>query len=147
MANKEFGSVSFNLLIVKKDKCKESDPVADKYVAFATNLPCRTSEELAETIPETYRMRWIEEIAFRVIKSVMGKTCSNALHYRILLFHLALLWYTLWKCTKYADMQHEFIAGGSDFTLLEFMSCMIDAIKKFLRWEKNRGNFLDMLRC
>ena len=57
MSSKEFGSVSFNLLIVKKDKFKESDPVEDRYVAFATNIPCRTKEDLVKTIPETYRKR------------------------------------------------------------------------------------------
>ena len=129
MENKEFGSVSFNLLIVKKDNFKESDPVEDQYMVFATNMPCRTKEELVETIPETYRERWIIETAFRVIKDVKGKTCSNKLHVRIFLFCFALLLYCLWKCVKYVDMLQDFLAGGADVTITEFLESINRGLK------------------
>ena len=83
MSSKEFGSISFNLLIIRKDKYKESDPIIDQYVVFATSLPCRTKKELIKIIPKTYRQRRIIETAFRVIKDVKGKTCSNKLHIRV----------------------------------------------------------------
>ena len=120
MKNQEFGSDSFNLLVIKKDNFKESDPIRDQYVAFATNMPCRTKGELVETIPETYWERWIIATTFRVIKDVKGKTCSNKLHVRIFLFCFALLLYCLWKCTKYMDMLQDFLAGGADVTIAEF---------------------------
>lgn len=142
MENDEFGSVSSNLLIVKKDGCKESDPVAEQYVAFATSLPCRTREDLVKTIPETYRQRWIEETAFRVIKDVKGKTCSNKLHVRVFLFYFALLLYCLWKCTKYEDMLQEYLAGGDDFTIAEFTESVGHSAKNIMMWEKTHGNFL-----
>lgn len=141
--SKEFGSASFNLLIVQKDGFCESDPVADQYVAFATSLPCRTKAELVETIPETYRQRWIEETAFRVINDVKGKTCSNELHVRIFLFCFALLLYCLWKCTKYADMLQGFLAGGADFTMDEFIESLGHLARDILMWEKSHGNFLE----
>ena len=143
MENKEFGSVSFNLLIVKKDNFKESDPVEDQYVAFATNMPCRTKEELVETIPETYRERWIIETAFRVIKDVKGKTCSNKLHVRIFLFCFALLLYCLWKCVKYVDMLQDFLAGGADFTIAEFLESMGYTSQNTIEWETHHGNFFE----
>ncbi|MDE0404785.1 MAG: transposase [Nitrospira sp.] len=143
MKSAEFGKVSFNLLVVKKDKYKASDPVSDQYVAFATSLPCRTREELLETLPEAYRQRWIIETAFRVIKDVMGKTCSRRLHVRMFLFHFALLLYFLWKCTKYADMLQDFLGGGDDFTIAEFLDSVSDLTKAILLWEKNHGNFLE----
>ena len=146
MSNRDFGSVSFNLLIVRKDNYKESDPVTDQYVAFATNLPCRTRDDLVKTIPETYRERWIIETAFRVIKDVKGRTCSNVLHVRTFLFYFALLLYFLWKCTKYADMLQEFLAGGDDFTMAEFMESMDNSVRQLLMWEKHHGNFLKVNR-
>ncbi len=143
MKSAEFGAVSFNLLIVKKDGCKASDPVAEQYVAFATSLPCRTKEDLVGTIPETYRGRWIIETAFRVIKDVKGKTCSRSLHVRIFLFHFALLLYFLWKCTKHTDMLQGFLAGGDDFTIAEFLDSVSSLTKAILLWEKNHGNFVE----
>lgn len=143
MSSPEFGPVSFNLLVVKKDKAKKSDPIEEQYVAFATSLPCRTKEELIEILPQTYRERWIIETAFRVIKGVKGMTCSNKLHYRIFLFYFALLLYCLWKCTKYADMRRDFLAGGDDFTMDEFVESMNGLVRQILKWEKAHGDFYE----
>ncbi|MDE0091433.1 MAG: transposase [Thaumarchaeota archaeon] len=143
MKSAEFGTASFNLLVVKKDKCGASDPVPDRYAAFATGLPCRTKEDLVGTIPETYRERRIIETAFRVIKDVRGKTCSRSLHVRVFPFHFALLPYFLWKCTKHAGMLQGFLAGGDDFTIAEFLDSVSSLTKSTLPWEKNHGNFVE----
>ena len=106
-------------------------------MAFATSMPCRTREELVETLPETYRRRWIIETGFRVIKNVLGKTCSNALHVRLFLFHFALLLYNLWLLAKHADMRRGGYAGGEGFTIALFVQCLMSMDKKLLEWEKS----------
>ena len=95
ISNSDGERAGFNLLIVEKGRWDKDSKITDRYVVFATNTPCRTREELVETLPETYHRRWIIETGFRVIKDALGKTCSNALHVRLFLLHFALLLYNL----------------------------------------------------
>ncbi len=74
-SKKSGGTARFNPFIVEKDGCKKDAGMTDRYVAFATNMPCRTRDGLPEVLPETYRRRWIIETGCRVIRGVMGKTC------------------------------------------------------------------------
>ena len=78
-----------------------------------------------------------------MIKDARDKTCSNGLHVRIFLFYFALLLYCLWKCTKYADMRQGFLAGGSDFTMDEFIESLGHLARNILMWEKTHGSFLE----
>lgn len=101
MGNKKSGETArFNPLIVEKDGFKRDADIANRYVAFATNMPCRTKDGLVAVLPETYRRRWIIEMGYRVIKGMMGKTCMVRLHARLFLFHFALLLYSLWLFAK-----------------------------------------------
>ena len=106
-------------------------------------MPCRTREGLMETLPEVYRRRWIIETGFRVIKDILGKTCSNALHVRLFLFHFALLLYNLWLLAKHADMRRGGYAGGEGFTIALFVQCLMSTDKKLMEWEKEHGNYYD----
>ena len=143
ISNSDGERAGFNLLIVEKEKQDEDAEITDRYVAFATNMPCRTREELIETLPETYRRRWIIETGFRVIKDVLGKTCSNALHVRLFLFHFALLLYNLWLLAKHVDMRRGGYAGGEGFTIALFVQCLMSTNKKLMEWEKEHGNYYD----
>ena len=79
ISNSDGERAGFNLLIVEKEKQDKDAEVTDRYVAFATNMPCRTREELIETLPETYRRRWIIETGFRVIKDSSGLIVGTGL--------------------------------------------------------------------
>ena len=133
---------SFNLLIVKKDVYDENAPVTDQYIAFATNLPIRTREELIDILPDDYRKRWIVETGFRVIKDVLARTCSRALHVRMILFYFALLLYSLWRLCQYYDLRYGNKAGGKSFTIASFVSCMTVTARRIIKWEKQQGNSL-----
>ena len=143
MGNSDGESASFILVVVKKNNYNESDPIVDQYVAFATNIRCKTSKELVETLPEIYRQRWIIETGFRVTKDVKGKTCSNKLHVRIFLFYFALLLYFLWRFTQYLDMLQNHLAGGYDFTIDLFIKSLKLILRELLMWGKDQGNFLE----
>ena len=143
ISNSDRKRAGFNLLIVEKEKQDKDAEITDRYVAFATNMPCRTREELIETLPETYRRRWIIETGFRVIKNVLGKTCSNALHVRLFLFHFALLLYNLWLLAKHEDIRRGRYAGGESFTIALFVQRLMSTDKKLIDWEKEHGNYYD----
>ena len=53
-------------------------------------------------IPE-YRRRRVIETGFRVIKGIMGKTCSNSPAVRLLLFYLPVMLYNLWRTAIFID--------------------------------------------
>ena len=125
ISNSDGERAGFNLLIVEKEKQDEDAEITDRYVAFATNMPCRTREELIETLPETYRRRWIVETGFRVVRDVFGKTRSNAPHVRLLL-------YNLWLLAKCVDIRRGGRAGGDGFTIALFVQCMMSMNKKLM---------------
>ena len=143
ISNSDRERAGFNPLIVEKEKQDKDAGTTDRYVAFATNMPCRTREELVATLPEVYRRLQITETGFRVIKDVLGKTCSNALHVRLFLFHFALLLYNLWLLAKHADMRRGGYAGGEGFTIALFVQCLMSTDKKVMEWEKEHGNYYD----
>ena len=116
MTNEEGRSVTFTLLIVKKKKSgdEKKDGVGDmtlKYVVFATNRRIRSVRATIKSIPEEYRTRWEIERGFRVIKGAMGWTCSNSSTVRLMLFHIPLIMYNLWRIARFVDMTFEW-AGG-----------------------------------
>ena len=143
MSNKDGEQARFNLLIVEKDGDKKPDKITDRYVVFATNLPCRTREELIEELPETYRNRWIVETGFRMIKDALGKTCSRTYHVRLFLFHVALMLYGLWRVVKFTDItfNHE-QAGGDDYTMDTFVSLMGSMTNRQITWQRLREDSL-----
>ena len=78
-----------------------------------------------------------------MIKDVLGRTCSNALHVRLFLFHFALLLYNLWLLAKHADVCRGRYAGGEGFTIALFVQCLVSMNKKLMKWEKEHGNYYD----
>ncbi len=159
MTNKEGKSVTFRLVIVKKkededeNKDKDTDKnknknkeectekkkekkkeTADDYLVFATNMHAKSVEAVIAQIPEEYRMRWGIETGFRVIKGVMGKTCSNSPAVRMLLFYMPLILYNLWRTAIFMDVESKWggFAGGKEFTMALFVECITDAADSFV---------------
>ena len=126
-----------------KGKRDRDAGTTDGYAVLTTNMPCRTREDLVETLPEVYRRLQITETGFRVVGDVPGKTCSGALHARLFLSHLALLLYGLWLLAKYVDIRRGGYADGDGFTIALFVQCMMPMDKKPIEWEKEHGNYYD----
>ncbi len=106
MTNKDGVTVTYNLVIVKRDRKKKKkgegeEEGEEQYIAFATNIPIRSARAMTGIIPEQYRKRWGIETGFRVIKEIMGRTCSNSLSVRLLMFYLPLLLYNLWRIARF----------------------------------------------
>ena len=159
MTNKEGKSVTFRLVIVKKKKEEEDEnknedenndtakeectekkkkekkkETADECLVFATDMPAKSVEAVIAHIPEEYRMRWGIETGFRVIKGVMGKTCSNSPVVRMLLFYMPLILYNLWRTAIFMDVESKWdgFAGGKGFTMALFVACITDAAGSFV---------------
>ncbi len=156
MTNKEGKNVTLRLVIVKKEEEDENEnenenndtakeectekkkekkkETADEYLVFATNMPAKSVEDVIAQIPEEYRMRWGIETGFRVIKGVMGKTCSNSPVVRMLLFYMPLILYNLWRTAIFIDVESKWdgFAGGKDFTMMLFAACITDAADSFV---------------
>ncbi len=57
---------------------------------------------MTDIIPKQYRKRWGIETGFRVIKEIMGRTYSNSLAVRLLMFYLPLLLlYNMWRIARF----------------------------------------------
>ncbi len=70
---------------------------ADRYLAFATNLPVSEVRELLATIPREYRKRWGIETGYRVQKTVRARTTSRCYVVRLVYQMLAVVLYNLWQ--------------------------------------------------
>ena len=125
ISNSDGRRAGSSLLIVEKEKLDKDAGTTDGYAVFATTTLCRMREELIETLPETYRRRWIVETGFRVVRDVFGKTRSNAPHVRLLL-------YNLWLLAKCVDIRRGGRAGGDGFTIALFVQCMMSMNKKLM---------------
>ena len=123
--NKDGIRAEFTLVIIEKENPVKSDNIEDRYVAFATNIPCNSSQDILDVMSDEYRARWVVETGFRVVKDVMGKTCSNSWPVRVLLFHVALLLYSLWKMAKLAHAMRY----ASSFTMDAYIRCIASQAK------------------
>ncbi len=145
MTNKDGKSATFRLVIVEKDevekdgtaaakKDKAEETIADRYLVFATNMSAKSAEAVIEQIPEEYRSRWGIETGFRVIKGIMGKTCSNSPVVRLLLFYMSVILYNLWRTAVFIDVESKWdgFAGGKGFTMMLFVACIVDAADSFV---------------
>ena len=47
----------FTLVIIKKEDSVKSDDIIDRYVAFATNMPCDSSQDILDSMSDEYRLR------------------------------------------------------------------------------------------
>ena len=141
-------SVTFTLLILKKKKSgdeKDDDgDVTSQYVVFATNRKIRSVRATIKSIPEEYRTRWEIETGFRVIKGAMGWTCSNSPTVRLLLFHIPLIMYNLWRIARFVDMGVNWggWAGGKLFTMNLFMRCVVNITGSFVNDRGKRCSVL-----
>lgn len=112
-------------------------------MAFATNIPCNSSQDILDAMSDEYRSRWVVETGFRVVKDVMGKTCSNSWPVRVLLFHVALLLYSLWKAAKLA---HAMRYAG-DFTMDAYMNCIASQAKMVLYiFQRHKEYYMEAIK-
>ncbi len=64
----------------------------------------------------------------------MGKACSNYPAVRLLLFYLSVILYNLWRTAVFMDIESKWdrFAGGKGFTMLLFVTCIVDAVDSFV---------------
>ena len=83
------------------------------------------------------------ETCFRGVKEAMGKTCSKSWPVGVLLFHVALLLYSLWKAAKLA---HTMRYAG-DFTMDAYMNCMTPQAKMVLYiFQRHREYYMEAVK-
>ena len=98
--------------------------VVSKYVAFATNVSIGEAEAIW-SIPEEYRKRWGIETAIRAAGGTMGKTTSNSIVLRLLLFLVPLLSYDPWRIARFADSVSG--RGGEKIATDQFAGRIVEA--------------------
>lgn len=91
---------SFGLLIYRKKDAKETDPIPDQYMVFATNMKYSEARKLYRKIPLEYKKRWGIESGFRVQKSIKAMTTSQNYTIRIIYQMLSVIIYNLWQLTN-----------------------------------------------
>ena len=57
--NKKRMRAEFTLVIIEKENPVKSDDIIDRYVAFATNMPCDISQDILDSMTDEYRSRWV----------------------------------------------------------------------------------------
>ena len=87
----------FGLMIYPKKGAKETDPVHERYIAFATNMPYKQAFRLFPEIPDEYRRRWGIETGYRVQNQVKAKTTSTNFTVRLVYQMLSVIVYNLWQ--------------------------------------------------
>ncbi len=88
---------SFGLMIYRKKEAKETDPISDQYIVFATNMKYSEARKLYRKIPLEYKKRWGIETGFRVQNTVKAMTTSQNYTIRIIYQMLSVIIYNLWQ--------------------------------------------------
>lgn len=96
--SKDGTKAEFTLVILKKKHPKKDE---DKYLVFATSLPCTSVAAALRDIPKEYKMRWGIETGYRDIKRIRPMTTSTSLSVRVAYFFFALAMYNAWIMSKY----------------------------------------------
>jgi Transposase DDE domain len=87
----------FGLMIYpRKGAIKETDPIHERYIVFATNMQYREAFRLFPKIPEEYRRRWGIETGYRVQNQVKAKTTSTSFTVRLVYQMLSIILYNAW---------------------------------------------------
>lgn len=87
----------FGLMIYPKRGAKETDPVHERYIVFATNMRYREAFRLFSQIPDEYRRRWGIETGYRVQNQVKAKTTSKNFTVRLVYQMLSVIVYNVWQ--------------------------------------------------
>ena len=87
---------SFGLMIHPREDSKQSDPIHEQYIVFATNMPHKEAFRLFPEIPEEYRRRWGIETGYRVQNQVKAKTTSTNFTVRLVYRMLSVVLYNAW---------------------------------------------------
>lgn len=95
--NSQKKEASFGLMIYRKKGAKETDPITDQYIVFATNMKHSEARKLYRKIPLEYKKRWGIETGFRVQNTVKAMTTSQNYTIRIIYQMLSVIIYNLWQ--------------------------------------------------
>jgi hypothetical protein len=87
----------FGLMIYPRKGAKETDPVPERYIVFATNMRYREALRLFPQIPDEYRRRWGIETGYRVQNQVKAKTTSTNYTVRLVYQMLSVILYNVWQ--------------------------------------------------
>jgi hypothetical protein len=87
----------FGLMIYPKKGAKDTDPIHERYIVFATNMRYREAFRLFLTIPDEYRKRWGIETGYRVQNQVKAKTTSTNFTVRLVYQILSVIVYNVWQ--------------------------------------------------
>jgi len=87
----------FGLMIYPKKGAKETDPVHERYIVFATNMRYGEAFRLFPEIPDEYRRRWGIETGYRVQNQVKAKTTSKNFTVRMVYQMLSVIVYNVWQ--------------------------------------------------
>ena len=96
MTNAEKKQACFRLFIHRKKDAEPTDPVVNRYVAFATNMSIDRVILAYNMLPEEYRKRWGIETGFRVQDNVQAKTTSKNFTVRAVYVMLSTILYNVW---------------------------------------------------
>ena len=95
--NSKEEEASFGLMIYRRKDAKETDPIPDQYIVFATNMKYSEARKLYRKIPLEYKKRWGIETGFRVQDTVKAMTTSQNYTVRIVYQMLSVIIYNLWQ--------------------------------------------------
>lgn len=95
--NSQKEEASFDLMIYRKKDAKETDPIPEQYIAFATNMKYSEAKKLYRKIPLEYKKRWGIETGFRVQNTVKAMTTSQNYTIRLIYHMLSVIIYNLWQ--------------------------------------------------
>jgi hypothetical protein len=87
----------FGLMIYPRKGAKDTDPVHERYIVFATNMRYREAFRLSSQIPDEYRRRWGIETGYRVQNQVKAKTTSTNFTVRLVYQMLSMIVYNAWQ--------------------------------------------------
>lgn len=79
-----------------KKGAKETEPIHERYIAFATNMNHKEVFKLYPKIPEEYRKRWGIETGFRAQNTIKAKTTSPNYTITLIYHMLSTILYNIW---------------------------------------------------
>ncbi len=96
MTNKGGRRSTSTLVICPKKNPPKNAGVADRYVAFITNIRVDNPRDLLVHIPKTYRKRWGIETGYRILKQARARTKSPRTAARLFLMFFSLAYVNFW---------------------------------------------------
>ena len=87
---------SFGLMVYPRKEAKETDPIHERYIVFATNMRYGQAFRLFPEIPDEYGKRWGIETGYRMQNQIKAKTTSTNYTVRLVYQMLSVVVYGVW---------------------------------------------------